>query len=152
MCNVHSRSAGHQRANLNMQSVAGHRSLGRSNLGPILKSPVPQRRAIAIQAVGTETRTRKGTTSTSNNSSTTSKQRTRSGTSLSPASDEERPKSSWTSRFYTFITGFPFPLGPAFIRDTIRREVRLQSCRPLNPGASTPAHKPSHCATSLVPG
>lgn len=35
--------------------------------------------------------------------------------------DEEKPKGS---QFYPFLTGFPFPLGPTFQRNTVRNEVR----------------------------
>jgi hypothetical protein len=36
----------------------------------------------------------------------------------------KRPQGGGASRFYAFLTGFPFPLGPTFTRETRRYEVR----------------------------
>ncbi|KAJ9529414.1 hypothetical protein QJQ45_013718, partial [Haematococcus lacustris] len=54
---------------------------------------------------------------------------TKSGSQLA---NKERPEKR-PSQFYAFITGFPFPLGPAFQRKTVRYEPQ--------PKASASAHK-----------
>jgi len=63
-------------------------------------------------------------TTSSQRSKSTVKQASSDRTATTGLTRKQETKSSAASRFYAFITGFPFPLGPLFQRKTCRYEVR----------------------------
>lgn len=75
-----------------------------------------------MAAQATKTVSSKTVSNTSSRS--TAGSRTRRGTVKGREDEGEEGKPQRAlSKAYTFITGFPFPLGPVFKRDTVRREV-----------------------------
>mmetsp|Transcript_5307 Transcript_5307/g.11605 ORF Transcript_5307/g.11605 Transcript_5307/m.11605 type:complete len:498 (+) Transcript_5307:51-1544(+) len=90
--------------------------------------PAPSRKSCLVLARSTQSavksKTQSGKASTQSGKIAT--QVVRKTTRGTQGSDQPVPRKSG-SQFYPFITGFPFPLGPTFTRNTVRYEVEKDS-------------------------